>query len=746
MLGVNGRGLAVEVIVDLHAPGVDRIFHYEVPAELEGRIRPGHRVLVPFGRREAIEGYVVGFAGQPAPGPLKPLIRLLDEEPVLGEAEIRVAAWMRDYYLCPLVQALQCFLPPGSRIRSARRAKPAVELRCAVADEGRAREALAALERRAPKQAALLRLLLGAGSPLPVAEALRRAGAGRTSLRALVEQGLVVQAAAEVVRDPFPRSGPRRAPFTLNRGQRDALEQIAAALGSGRPARFLLEGVTGSGKTEVYLQAIDACLRLGKGAILLVPEIALTPQTVAAFQGYFGSGVAVLHSRLSQGERYDQWWRLRRGEVKIAVGARSAVFAPVRDLGLIVVDEEHETSYKQEESPRYHAREVAWARVREAGGVLVLGSATPSLESRALAEEGGCVHLRLAERFDKRPLPEAAVVDMREELLAGNRSMFSRLMRAGLEETFARGEQALLFINRRGFASFVLCRSCGHVPRCSSCEVSLTLHEPAELRCHYCDFRGELPAACPRCGGPYLRPFGAGTQRVEQEVRRLFPGVRTARMDLDTTSRKGAHARILSDFEAKRTDVLIGTQMIAKGLHFPEVTFVGVVSADTALHFPDFRAAERTFQLLVQVAGRAGRGRGRGRVVIQTYAPDHYAIQAAARYETERFFSLEKAYRRRAGYPPFSALVRCIWSGEEEEEVIAAAQEAGRRLAGELGPGAAEVLGPAPAPIPKLKSRYRWHLLLRGEREAVTRAAMRIRDLGTGGVRLAVDVDPVGLL
>lgn len=736
----------VEVIVDLHAPDVDRIFHYEVPTALREKIRLGHRVLVPFGRRAGIEGYVVGLDPHPVHGPLRPLLRLLDEEPVLGGAEIRVARWMRDWYLCPLVQALQCFLPPASRLRSATKARPLVELRYAVRDAEEAERAVATLQARAPKQAALLKLFLDAGSAIPAAEALRRAGSTRAPLRALVERGLLTQVEAEVVRDPFPHAGTRRAPLPLSPQQKAALDAILAALHSPEPARLLLQGVTGSGKTEVYLQAIDACLRAGKGAIVLVPEIALTPQTVAAFQGYFGAGVAVLHSRLSPGERYDQWWRLRRGEVKIAIGARSAVFAPVQRLALIVVDEEHETSYKQEESPRYHARDVAWARVREAGGVLLLGSATPSLESRHLAELGRSVRLTLPERFDNRPLPQATVVDMRQELLRGNRSMFSRLLREQLEERLNRGEQALLFINRRGFASFLLCRSCGFVPRCTNCEVSLTLHEPGELRCHYCDLRRALPEECPQCGGPYLRPFGAGTQRVEQEVRRLFPGVRTARMDVDTTARKGAHGRILADFEAKRTDVLIGTQMIAKGLHFPEVTLVGVVSADTALNFPDFRAAERTFQLLVQVAGRAGRGRREGRVVIQTYSPEHYAILAASRHDTEGFYALEKAYRRRAGYPPYSTIVRCIWSGEEESRVIAAAKAAGELLEGRAGPGFPEVLGPAPAPIAKLKSRFRWHLLLRGERERVVEAALQIRDAHGGDVRLIVDVDPVGLL
>lgn len=746
-------GTVCEVIVDLHVPDVDRVFHYTVPPELEGRVRLGHRVLVPFGHRPRVEGYIIGFgpAGVPRDR-LKSILALLDEEPLLTPAQIEVARWMRDRYVCPLVQALQCFLPPGSRLRSGRTARALRQKVARLADPPAAGAAREALARRAPKQAAIIQVLLENEAPLPSAELLRRAQAPRSALHAVVQKGIVIEEEQTARRDPFHgRPAPHaRRPHALTEDQQRALSRIREALRGGEPRRVLLQGVTGSGKTEVYLQAMAEALAQGRGAILLVPEIALTPQTVAYFRAHFRERIAVLHSRLSLGERYDQWWRIFEGELPVVIGARSAVFAPVKKLGLIILDEEHETSYKQEESPRYHARDVAWARAQREGAVLIMGSATPAVEVRWAAEAGEALWLSLPRRVHRRPLPRVETVDLRGELLAGNRSMFSRTLSEKLEAALDRGEQAVLFMNRRGMASFLLCRECGYVPRCTQCEVSLTLHDPGILRCHYCDAAHRLPEACPQCGGPYLRPFGGGTQRIEQEVKRLFPKARPVRMDVDTTARKGAHERIVEAFAAGRFNVLVGTQMVAKGLHFPGVTLVGVVSADTALNLPDFRAAERTFQLLSQVAGRAGRGERAGEVVIQTYAPDHYAIRAAAAHDYEGFYRAELAYRRRTGYPPFSTLVRLVWSGEGEEEVVRAAQAAGAAAAGDLRSLGVEALGPSPAPLSRLQGRYRWHLILKGEGEPAIEAARRIKEAheatGSSGVRLTVDVDPVGML
>lgn len=742
--------MIAEVIVDLHVPDVDRIFHYGVPRHLRDKIALGHRVIVPFGHRPRVEGYVIGFVRQSSHEELKEVQALLDEEPLLSRAQIEVARWMKERYLCPLVQALQCFLPPGARLRGSRVARKLTRLALALADADAARAALGHLAKRAPKQAAIVEYLLREGRPVTFSELEQEVGASPVSARALVEKGLAVETRLELRRKAVTAPARPRALHELNAAQKQAVDAIAHALAEGGARRFLLQGVTGSGKTEVYLQAMARLVEEGKGAILLVPEIALTPQTIAYFHSYFGDRVAVLHSRLSLGERYDEWRRIHDGEVAIVIGARSAVFAPVRNLAMIILDEEHETSYKQEESPRYHARDVAWARAQQEGALLVLGSATPAIEVRAAADAGDYVRLELPFRVHARPLPRVEVVDMRDELLAGNRSIFSRLLFEKLDEALKKGEQALLFMNRRGFASFLLCRECGFVPRCEACEVSLTLHMPSTLRCHYCDFAKSAPDRCPQCGSVYLRPFGGGTQRIEAEVRKVLVNARPVRMDVDTTARKGAHARIIEAFARGEYNVLIGTQMVAKGLHFPGVTVVGVVSADVGLHLPDFRAAERTFQILSQVAGRAGRGKKPGEVVIQTYAADHYAVQAAASHDYEGFYRAELAFRRRAGYPPFTALVRCLWSGEEEEAVIEAAQQASCRLGDDGAAADFEAVGPSPAPISRLKGRFRWHLLLRGERRSLLEAARRLKEeheaRGNAAVRLAVDVDPMGML
>lgn len=739
-----------EVIVDLHVPDVDRIFHYVIPEELQGKIALGHRVMVPFGHRPRVEGYVIGFAAESEHKQLKAVHALLDEQPLLTPAQIQVARWMRDQYLCPLVQALQCFLPPGARMRGSRVARKITRLALRLSDPAEARSVLGELRKRAPKQAAVVEHLLGTGEVATLSELQKETGAGSTSLRALVEKGIAVETRVELRRAPLAAASSTRALHTLNAAQKEAMDAIVKALDRGEAQRFLLQGVTGSGKTEVYLQAMARVVEKGKGAILLVPEIALTPQTIEYFHSYFGDQVAVMHSRLSLGERYDEWRRIYQGDVSIVIGARSAVFAPVRNLAMIILDEEHETSYKQEESPRYHAREVAWARAQCEGAVLLLGSATPAIEVRAAAEAGEYALLHLPYRVHARPLPRVEIVDMRQELLAGNRSIFSHTLAEKLEGALVRGEQSLLFMNRRGLASFVLCRECGFVPRCDSCEVSLTLHMPATLRCHYCDFSRELPAGCPQCGSPYLRPFGGGTQRIEEEVRKAFPTARPIRMDVDTTARKGAHARIIDAFSRGEYNVLIGTQMVAKGLHFPGVTLVGVVSADVGLNLPDFRAAERTFQILSQVSGRAGRGGRAGEVVIQTYAADHYAVQAAAAHDYQGFYEAELTYRHRAGYPPFTTLARCLWSGEDEERVIGEAQRAALLLAEGLTGGNVEVIGPSPAPISRLKGRFRWHLVLKGERDPLLDTARRLKEhheeRGSGDVRLAVDIDPMGML
>lgn len=621
-----------------------------------------------------------------------------------------------------------------------------------------ATRAVHGLAERAPRQAAVLRRLLERDG-LPV-EVLNAIGGGSQPLKALVRKGLVRIEERQVLRDPFHGEEiPPSAPLEPSPEQAKALAAIRAAMEAGTPATILLHGVTGSGKTEVYLQAIQELINKGRQAIVLVPEISLTPQTVSRFRARFGSRVAVLHSGLSAGERYDAWQRIRHGMVSVAVGARSAVFAPFPRLGLIVVDEEHEPTYKQDQNPKYHAREVAQERAAYHGAVVLLASATPSLESYHLASQGVYQLLSMPRRIASRPLPPVEVVDMRRELQAGNRSIFSRLLQRGLHECLAKGQQAILFLNRRGFAGFIVCRDCGAVLKCPHCDVSLTHHAAgSQLRCHYCGHQRSVPATCPGCGSQRIRGFGIGTERVEQEVRRVFPSARVLRMDMDTTGRKGSHDTILEAFASGEADILVGTQMVAKGLDFPSVTLVGVISADITLNLPDFRARERTFQLLTQVAGRSGRGSNPGLVVIQTYAPENDSILAARDHNYAGFFATEIENRKRLHYPPFVHLLRVVASGTREEKVMAGVHALHASLLAALAemppPGGNDIefLGPAPAPLSRLKDSFRWHITVKGPELAAVRRVVRmglerfIKEPLAREIAIGLDVDPLGIL
>jgi primosomal protein N' (replication factor Y) len=561
----------------------------------------------------------------------------------------------------------------------------------------------------------------------------------------------------QVVRDPLAgRRYSRHAPPELTADQQRAVEAICAAL-EGRtgalPHEFLLHGVTGSGKTEVYLAALDRAVALGRRAIVLVPEIALTPQTLRRFAERFPGRVAVMHSELSLGEHFDMWHAVRAGNYDVVIGPRGALFAPQPDLGLVIIDEEHEWTYKQQEgSPRYHARLAAEHLCRLTGATLVLGSATPDVEIRFRADDGAVALLELPERLvrddDGRvhpaPLPEVDVIDLRDELKAGNRSIFSRELAAAIRKALEAGEQVMLFLNRRGTASFLQCRDCGHVPECKSCAAALTYHSPAQrLTCHYCGRTYPMPDRCPKCGGGRIRQVGLGTERVEEDAQREFPGARTVRWDRDVTRGRDSHEAILARFLAHEADILVGTQMIAKGLDIPLVTLVGVVSADIALHLPDFRAGERTFQLLEQVAGRAGRGPKGGRVIIQTYTPDHYAIEAAADHNYHALYEHELEFRRRMGYPPFGRLVRLTFAHTGAEYAQRQAAIMTNRLREEqerMGLPNLDILGPAPAFVPRVRGRWRWNIILRGADPATL---LRDMPLPRGWT---LDVDPLSVL
>jgi primosomal protein N' (replication factor Y) len=601
---------------------------------------------------------------------------------------------------------------------------------------------------RSPKQRLLYETLESSGGRLGLRQLSERHGISGSVVQALARSGLARVEALPVSRDPFAAEPASPPPRSLTGDQRRAVEAIDRLEPGGGA---LLLGVTGSGKTLVYLEAIRAALEQGRGAILLVPEIGLTPQTVSRVRGAFGDTVAVLHSALSDGERTDAWRALRAGDRRVAVGARSAVFAPVQDLGVIVVDEEHDAGYKNGELPRYHARDVAAMRARLEGARLVLGSATPALETFARCG-AGLVRLELPVRIQHRPLPPVELIDLRHAPLVRNTGAvpWSEALDHAVSTVLAQKEQVLLLLNRRGYASFLQCRGCGAVPECPRCSISLTLHRsPAALRCHYCDHRQPVPTACPECGHAVQAERGIGTQQLERLISERFPGARLARMDLDTTTGRWAHHRILGAVERGEIDILVGTQMIAKGIDLPEVTLVGVVDADLALHLPDFRAAERTFQLLTQVAGRAGRGERGGRVIIQTRHPGHHALSHASRHDVLGFLGAESEERRSPPYPPNLSLVNLIVSGPHEAPVVRRVTQLADWCTAMVTRHdmAVDVLGPAPCPIVRIKDRWRYHVLLKGDGKALGRLVRTLApEVGGGKVRVAIDRDPASLL
>jgi primosomal protein N' (replication factor Y) len=731
---------------------VARPYTYRIPAALAGRVVAGARAVVPL-RGGRVMGLVTATAtAAPAAGvAAREVLAVPDEEPALSPALLRLAHWVAEYYGAPLGLTLRALLP-GPLWRAARPAGPAEGAERVAALTGPPLGSLLERERafrRAPKRRTAYEALEALGGSAPVRHLVERFHISPAVLDGLVRQGLARVDRVPAPRDPFADLAAPPPPV-LTEDQRRAVATIAA-LTPGSAA--LLQGVTGAGKTLVYLEVLRGLVAAGHGAILLVPEIALTPQTVARVRGVFGDQVAVLHSGLSDAERTDAWRTLRRGERRVAVGPRSAVFAPVMRLGAIVVDEEHDASYKQGTAPRYHARDVALVRGRLEGARVILGSATPSLETAALAGAGRLRAVELPLRIGDRPLPPVTVVDLRSapRVPEARAVPWSVTLDEAVRGALERREQVVLLLNRRGFARFVQCPACGAVRDCPHCAIALTVHEtPPALRCHYCAHEEPPPALCPACGHATQRRRGIGTQQLEHFVGLRFPAARIARMDLDTTSTKWAHHRILERVARGEVDVLLGTQMIAKGLDFPRVTVVGVVDADVGLHLPDFRAAERTFQLVAQVAGRAGRGPLGGQVVVQTRAPEHHAIRAAAAHSPAAFAAAELPLRAppHPAYPPHAALARFVALHADPAAAQAAAERVAgwlRRVSAERLEGALTVLGPAPCPLPRLQGRWRWHVLVKAERDdrAMGRVvrAWRARPRG-----VIVDRDPVSLM
>jgi primosomal protein N' (replication factor Y) (superfamily II helicase) len=746
--------------VDVALPvPVPRTFAYALAGET---VADGTRVLVPFSGRKLV-GWIVGqVPAERVPERVRAVERVLDDEPVISAELLRLCRWVASYYLAPLGIVLRAALPAmlSDRARATPRLKTqrVVRIRTGIESLLQRDEVFG----RAVRQRECYELLESLGGSAAVEYLVTRGGFTNGIIRALVDRGLAEILRQPILRDPF--AGMDVAPpagHTLTDAQAAALATLTDAArspGPEAPRPFLLLGVTGSGKTQVYIDTLrEVVTRQKRGAIVLVPEISLTPQTVARFRSHFGETIAVLHSALSDGERYDAWRSLRSGERRIAIGARSAVFAPVHDLGVIVVDEEHESTYKQSEAPRYHAREVAVVRAGLAGAVCVLGSATPSLETWHNAERGRYTRIELPARVGGRPLPPVHVVDLRTRKGAGPvRSTLSDELAAAIDGRLARAEQCILLLNRRGYSTFVQCRECGHVWQCRDCNVALTFHRARRrLVCHYCFREEPTPSACEQCGAPEVSFLGAGTEQVERDVAERFPAARIARMDVDTTSAKWSHHEILSRVGSGETDILLGTQMIAKGLDFPNVTLVGVVNADIGMNLPDFRAGERTFQLLTQVAGRAGRGPVGGDVYVQTALPGHYAIQCAVHHDYRAFAEREIEERRAAHYPPHARLANVVLSGTDEATVQQQSDSAAEWLRSELdrnGPDDVQITGPAPCPVDRIRGRWRWHFLLRSERPRSLGTACRFLQYryevrsGRADLRLILDRDPVTLL
>ncbi|MDT1120394.1 primosomal protein N' [Bacillus altitudinis] len=767
--------MIAEVIVDVTTKAIDRPFDYRVPDRFKGLVKAGMRVVVPFGPRK-IQGFVTKIKEETdvQSGNIKDIVDLFDLSPVLTDELLELSHWLTEKTLSYHITALQSMLPAAMKAKYEKEIqvlsaeelpqslkelfgqqesilyadippeqlkpiqkhvqkghlevryhvsqksgkKKARTLQVAVTKE-KLEEKQKQLKKNAVKQKALLAFLLQANETTFLAKDLQQqTGASSQTLKALIQEGLLTESYEEIYRDPYrDREFTPSTPLDLTTEQAEAAKPIHQAVSDEKHETFLLHGVTGSGKTEIYLQTIDHVLQKGKEAIVLVPEISLTPQMVQRFKERFGSNVAVLHSGLSTGEKYDEWRKIHRKEVKLVVGARSAVFAPFENLGMIIIDEEHESSYKQEEMPRYHAKDVAIERAGRHQCPVVLGSATPSLESYARAKKGVYTLLTLKRRVNQQQLPHVSLIDMREELRNGNRSMFSEELMLRLKEVLERKEQAVLFLNKRGYSSFVMCRDCGYVEQCPHCEISLTYHRfQKRLKCHYCGHEAPVPAECPECHSEHIRYFGTGTQRVEEELTKVLPEARVIRMDVDTTSRKGAHEKLLTSFGNKEADILLGTQMIAKGLDFPDVTLVGVLSADTSLHIPDFRSSEKTFQLLTQVSGRAGRHEKAGSVIIQSYTPSHYSIELTKQHDYEAFYEQEMLHRRHQSYPPFYFLAMVTVSHEEVTKAAHVTDKIVQFLKMNCAPNT-RILGPAASPIAKIKDRYRYQCVIKYKRE-----------------------------
>ncbi len=811
------KNLFAEVIVTNKCKETDRTYSYLIPKEMEEKVAVGSRVIVPFGiGNKQLEGYVLAVKDSIdfSVSRIKPVTRVLDDEPVMSPELVELAKWMKDKYLSYYIDAIQAIVPSPVRTKSSYIIELEVcedmyeklarlnsnsmmeivefleqnsgsvkleEIKEYFSDRkidyyvkklleegivqkhqvignkiGKKLERLLYLnedtsieiKKNANKQKEILELL-GKNPGISMSELKEACGDCDSAVRAMEKKGYIRIEEREEYREVNSKVYSEKK-HELSKAQLSALANIRSFFSQGKDV--VLYGVTGSGKTEVYLELIEENLNMGKDSIMLVPEISLTPQMVSRFKNRFGDNIAVMHSSLSEGEKYDEWRKIKAGIVKVAIGARSAVFAPFKALGLIIIDEEHEHTYKSEIKPKYLTREVAEKRCRLEGAHLLMGSATPSIETYYRAKTGELGLAELPDRANGSPMPEIEVVDMREELKAGNKTIFSSSLTEAILDNLKSGDQMILFLNRRGYSTFVSCRQCGIVMKCPRCSISLTYHMKSEkLVCHYCGYERDNPHVCPKCKSDKIKYFGVGTQKLEKEFQKKFSVKNVLRMDADTTSRKNSHQEILDKYRRREANVLLGTQMISKGLDFPDVTLVGVITADTSLNLPDFRSGERTFQMIAQVAGRSGRANKKGRVIVQTYSPEHYSIQYARFHDYKGFFEQEIMLRKELGYPPFSSIANIIISGIAESEVINYANEISLFLDKRIkGHSDVEKLGPAAATISRIKNRYRWQIVIKSKSEETLRAVLGdlMENCGEGqsNVSISMDLNPQSMI
>ncbi|WP_010530487.1 primosomal protein N' [Lentibacillus jeotgali] len=801
--------MIAKVIVDVPASSINQTFDYRIPGRFQEILQPGMRVIVPFGPRKVM-GYVVARASESSFDKLKELIDILDLTPILTSELLDLGKWLAEETLSLYITAFQAMLPQvlkanykkelerltseplpeqleaffagrdfvsyeeldnaGVSFYQVQKAIQAGDITVHYSVKSRVtkkhitylkpsrdihllEEALQDMSNKAKKQKEILAFFINRPEEIELNRVLKKFGTTRSVINALLNKNLLNAFKKEVFRNPYEdHAFEKTSALELTEQQQAAIKPVKQHIKEDRHDVFLLHGVTGSGKTEIYLQAIQDVIDKGEEAIVLVPEISLTPQMVKRFKGRFGSNVAVLHSALSHGEKYDEWRRVHRKEVQVVVGARSAVFAPFENLGIIIIDEEHENSYKQEDQPRYHARDVAIHRGKDHYCPVILGSATPTLESYARAQKGVYQLATLSKRTNEKAMPEVNIVDMRDELHAGNRSMFSRSLKENIQACISRGEQIVLLLNRRGYSTFVMCRECGHVKECPHCDIALTFHKHNNrLKCHYCSYEEPMPMYCPSCSSHLIRFFGTGTQRIEESLTQLIPEARVLRMDVDTTRRKGAHEKLLNQFANKEADILLGTQMIAKGLDFENVTLVGVLTADSMLNLPDFRSSEKTFQLLTQVSGRAGRHELPGEVIVQTYTPEHYSIELASHYNFIQFYQREMQVRKKFQYPPYVFLALITVSHQNHVTAVQTTQKIVKRLWEYVGQGTV-ILGPTPSPISRMKDRYRYQCMVKYKQEPELRTLINkiIRqfdeEMRKDDLQIVVDMQPYQLM